>query len=51
MLLPLDISPGAIFIILLFALMGLIITLVALIDILKSDFGGNDKLVWVLVVT
>jgi hypothetical protein len=28
----------------------LIIPLIALIDILKSKFEGNDKLIWVLVV-
>lgn len=28
----------------------LIIPLIALVDILKSKFEGNDKLIWVLVV-
>jgi len=27
-----------------------ILPIIALIDILKSDFKGNDKLIWVLVV-
>ena len=31
-------------------LLGFVFTLVALIDILKSDFKGNNKMVWVLVV-
>ncbi len=26
------------------------ITIVALVDILKSEFSGNNKIVWVLVV-
>ena len=38
-----------IFIILL-ALGGIILTIMALIDILKSEFKGNNKIVWLLVV-
>lgn len=38
-----------IFIILL-AFSGIILTIIALIDILKSEFEGNNKIVWVLVV-
>jgi hypothetical protein len=30
--------------------LGILPTLIALIDILKSDFKGNNKIVWVLVV-
>ncbi len=37
-------------IILTFVLLGIIPTIIALIDILKSKFNGNDKIVWVLVV-
>jgi|TARA_B110000879_G_scaffold113230_1_gene151117 hypothetical protein len=37
-------------IILIFVLLGIIPTIIALIDILKSKFNGNDKIVWVLVV-
>lgn len=29
---------------------GFIITIVALIDILKSEFSGNNKIIWMLVV-
>jgi len=29
---------------------GIILTITALIDILKSDFEGNNKIVWLLVV-
>ena len=32
------------------AFLGIITTIFALIDILKSKFNGNDKTVWVLVV-
>ena len=38
-----------IFIILL-AFSGIILTIMALIDILKSEFEGNNKIVWLLVV-
>lgn len=41
---------GAWQIILLVLAFGIIPTLIALIDILKSDFKGNNKVVWLLVV-
>jgi hypothetical protein len=31
-------------------LLGVLPTIIALIDILKSDFRGNNKIVWLLVV-
>lgn len=31
-------------------LLGIIPTIIALIDILKSEFKGNNKIVWILVV-
>jgi hypothetical protein len=37
-------------IILLIAFLGIIPTIIALIDILKSKFDGDNKIVWVLVV-
>lgn len=37
-------------IILSFVFLGIIPTIIALIDILKSEFEGNNKIVWVLVV-
>jgi len=37
-------------IILIAALLGIILTIFALIDILKSKFEGNYKIVWVLVM-
>lgn len=37
-------------ILLVFGVLGLILPIVALIDIIKSQFNGNDKLIWVLVV-
>ena len=37
-------------IIILLALSGIILTILALVDILKSEFSGNNKIVWVLVV-
>lgn len=30
--------------------LGILPTIVALIDILKSEFSGNNKIVWLLVV-
>ena len=39
-----------ILLILVFILLGIIPTIVALIDILKSKFKGNDKVLWILVV-
>tara|TARA_B100000508_G_C11336664_1_gene217075 strand:- start:171 stop:383 length:213 start_codon:yes stop_codon:yes gene_type:complete len=32
------------------ALAGILPTIFALVDILRSEFKGNDKLVWLLVV-
>ena len=37
-------------IILSFVFLGIIPTIIALIDILKSKFEGNNKIVWVVVV-
>ena len=37
-------------IVLIAVFLGIIPTIIALIDILKSKFEGNDKIVWVLVV-
>ncbi|MFZ2284917.1 MAG: PLD nuclease N-terminal domain-containing protein [Lutibacter sp.] len=37
-------------IIILLAFLGIILTIFALIDILKNKFSGNDKVVWILVV-
>lgn len=37
-------------IIIAFAFLGIIPTIIALIDILKNKFEGNNKLIWVLVV-
>ena len=37
-------------IIIFIVLLGIIPTIIALVDILKSEFTGNNKIVWVLVV-
>ncbi|MCX2720270.1 PLDc N-terminal domain-containing protein [Lentiprolixibacter aurantiacus] len=50
MLLPLALSSAVIFFVLILALFALVLTLVALVDILGNKFEGNDKLIWVLVV-
>ncbi len=36
--------------VLLVGLILLILPMISLIDILRSQFGGNDKLIWVMVV-
>lgn len=41
---------GAWQLILIFILIGILPTIIALIDILKNEFSGNNKIVWVLVV-
>jgi len=35
---------------LIFVLLGILPTIIALVDILKSEFTGYNKIVWVLVV-
>ena len=50
MLLPLAISSAFILFMILFGLFAAVLTIVALIDILCSEFKENDKLIWVLVV-
>ncbi len=44
------IGPQEIIVILLVIPVFLIIPIIALVDILKSEFTGNNKLIWVLVV-
>ena len=39
-----------IIVLLIVILLGILPTIIALIDILKSEFKGNNKIVWVLVV-
>jgi hypothetical protein len=41
---------GAWQIILIFILMGILPTIIALIDIVRNEFTGNNKIVWLLVV-
>ena len=44
------IGPWQVIIILMIALFGFLLPIIALIDILKNKFNGNDKIIWVLVV-
>lgn len=44
------IGPQEIIIVLLIIPVFLIIPIIALVDILKNEFTGNNKLIWVLVV-
>jgi hypothetical protein len=44
------IGPWQIILILVAVFLGFLPTIIALIDILKSQFNGNDKIVWLLVV-
>jgi len=44
------IGPQEIIIVLLFSLFLLILPVLALIDIVRNEFEGNNKVVWVLIV-
>lgn len=44
------IGPQEIIIVLLVIPVFLIIPIIALVDILKNEFTGNNKLIWVLVI-
>ncbi|WP_298287722.1 PLD nuclease N-terminal domain-containing protein [uncultured Lutibacter sp.] len=44
------IGPWQIILILIIVFLGFLPTIIALIDILRNKFNGNDKIVWVLVV-
>jgi TM2 domain-containing membrane protein YozV len=46
----LEIGPIQIILILVVVCLGFLPTIIALIDILKSEFTGNNKIVWVIVV-
>jgi membrane protein YqaA with SNARE-associated domain len=44
------IGPWQIILILIAVFFGIIPTIIALIDIVKNEFSGNNKIVWLLVV-
>lgn len=44
------VGPWQILLILIIGGFGIILPIIALVDILRSNFKGNDKIVWVLVV-
>ncbi len=44
------IGPWQIILILVTVFLGILPTIIALVDILKSEFKGNNKIVWILVV-
>ena len=44
------VGPWQILLILIFMGLGVILPIVALVDIVKNDFKGNNKIVWVLIV-
>ncbi len=50
MYLPAFIGPQEIIVILLIVPVFMIISIIALVDILKSEFTNNNKLIWILVV-
>jgi hypothetical protein len=41
---------GEILVLLIFLVLPIALWLIALIDILKSNFSGNNKVVWIIVV-
>jgi membrane protein YqaA with SNARE-associated domain len=44
------IGPWQIILILVTVFLGIIPTIIALIDIVRNEFSGNNKIVWLLVV-
>ncbi len=44
------IGPWQILLILIFGIFGLILPIIALIDIVRHEFSGSNKIVWVLIV-
>jgi len=44
------IGPQEIVIVLLVSLVMFVIPIIALIDILRNDFEGNNKIIWVIVI-
>ena len=44
------IGPWQILLILIFSIFGLILPIIALIDIVRHEFSGSNKIVWVLIV-
>jgi hypothetical protein len=44
------IGPWQLILVLVVLLLGVLPTIIALIDILKSEFKGNNKIVWLLIV-
>ena len=44
------VGPWQILIILFFVGLGVILPIIALVDIIRHEFKGNNKIVWVLVV-
>jgi hypothetical protein len=44
------IGPWQMILILIVVFLGFLPTIIALIDILRNKFNGNDKIVWILVV-
>ncbi len=47
---PLLIGPWEVLIIIAISTACVLLPLIALIDIVRNDFKGNDKLLWILVV-
>lgn len=43
-------GPQEIVIILLVSLLMFVVPIIALVDILKNDFEGNNKIIWVIVI-
>jgi membrane protein DedA with SNARE-associated domain len=44
------IGPWQIILILITVFLGIVPTIIALIDIVRNEFSGNNKIVWLLVV-
>ena len=44
------VGPWQVMLILIFGIFGILLPIIALIDILRNEFTGSNKLIWVLVV-
>ncbi len=44
------VGPWQILLILIFGVFGLILPIIALVDIVRHEFSGSNKIIWVLIV-
>lgn len=44
------VGPWQVLLILIFGVFGLILPIIALVDIVRHEFSGSNKIIWVLIV-